>query len=96
MHIDISRPYSSILYGNTYFIIFIDDYSRYVYVFMIKEKSIVLHKFKIFKTKSKKQTKKVIKIMRFDRGREYYDRFNDLRRHMGHFSKYLHDCEIVP
>ena len=38
VHTDISGPYSSTLCGNKYFITFIDDFSRYGYVFFIKEK----------------------------------------------------------
>ena len=36
VHTDISGPYSSTLCGNKYFITFIDDFSRYGYVFFIK------------------------------------------------------------
>ena len=47
-----------------YFITFIDDFSRYGHIFLIKEKSKTLDKFKIFKTEVEKQLGKVIKIVR--------------------------------
>jgi hypothetical protein len=37
------------LNGHKSFITFIDDYSRYAYVYLISEKSNALDKFKIFK-----------------------------------------------
>ena len=49
VHTDISGPYSSTLCGNKYFITFIDDFSRYGYVFFIKEKSDALEMFKVFR-----------------------------------------------
>ena len=49
IHTDVSGPYSPTIYGNKYFLTFIDDFSRYGYVFLIKEKSEVLEKFKNFK-----------------------------------------------
>ena len=52
MHTKISRPYSSTFCGNKYFLTFINDFSRYGYVYLIKEKSDVLEKFKIFKTEA--------------------------------------------
>ena len=51
IHTDISGPYSSTLCGNKYFITFIDDFSRYGYVFFIKEKLDALEMFKVFRTK---------------------------------------------
>ena len=68
VHTDISGPYFFILCGNKYFITFIDDFSRYGYVFFIKEKSDALEMFKVFRTEVEKQLGKVIKIVRSDRG----------------------------
>ena len=50
IHTDISGPYTETLCRNFYFITFIDDYSRYGYLYLIKEKSESLDKFKIFRT----------------------------------------------
>lgn len=68
IHTNISWPYSSILCSDKYFIIFVDDYSRYEYVFFIKEKFSVLEKFKIFKKESEKQTGKIIRVVRSYQG----------------------------
>ena len=46
---------------------FIDDFSRYGYVYLISHKSEALERFKIFKTEVEKQLGKVIKIVRSDR-----------------------------
>ena len=66
VHTDISGPYSTTLCDNKYFITFIDDFSRYGYVYLIKEKTDALEMFKVFQTEVEKQLGKVIKIVRFD------------------------------
>ena len=53
IHTDISGPYTTTLCRNFYFITFIDDYSRYGYLYLIKEKTESLDKFKIFRTEVK-------------------------------------------
>ena len=60
--------------GYDSFITFTDDYSRYGYIYPIKEKSEALDKFKIFKAEVENQHDKRIKIVRSDRGGEYYGR----------------------
>ena len=54
-----------------YFITFIDDYSRYGYVYLLKHKSEGFDAFKIFKTEVENQLNKTIKVLRTDRGGEY-------------------------
>jgi hypothetical protein len=54
--------------GYDSFIIFTDDYSRYEYIYPIKERSEDLDKFKIFKTEVENQHDIKIKIVRSDRG----------------------------
>jgi hypothetical protein len=49
-------------------ITFIDNYSRYGYIYTIKERSEALDKFKIFKTEVENQHNLKIKIVRFNRG----------------------------
>ena len=56
--------------GYEYFITFIDDYSRYGYVYLMKKKYEALDKFKEFKAESEKQLKRHIKSLRSDRGGE--------------------------
>ena len=63
---------------------------------MIKEKYEYLDKFKIFKIEVEKQLGKVVKIVRFDSGGEYYCRHDANGQCMGPFAKYLQTCRIVP
>ena len=58
--------------GNRYFATFIDDYSRYTYVYLMKHKDEVFDKFKVYKSIVKNQKEKKIKILRSDRGGEYF------------------------
>jgi len=58
--------------GQQYFISFIDDCSRYAYLFLIHEKSQSLDVFKSFKVEVENQLNKRIKSVRFDCGGEYY------------------------
>ena len=64
--------------GYEYFINFIDDYSRYGYIYLMHHKSEALEKFKEFKTEVENQLGKTIKTLRSDRGGEYMDlKFQD-------------------
>ncbi|KAL2252641.1 UNVERIFIED_CONTAM: Retrovirus-related Pol polyprotein from transposon TNT 1-94 [Sesamum indicum] len=61
-----------------YFITFIDDCSRYCYVFLMKNKDEALDKFILFKNEAETQTGKKLKRLRSDRGREYESsKFNE-------------------
>ena len=57
--------------GYDYFITFIDDYSRFGYVYLMKYKSEAFEKFKEFRNEVEKQLGKSIKTLRSDRGGEY-------------------------
>jgi hypothetical protein len=54
------------------FITFTDDFSCYGYIYPIKERSEALEKFKIFKAEVENQHDRKIKVVRSDRGGEYY------------------------
>ena len=56
-----------------YFITFIDDASRFCYVYLLHTKDEALDKFKIYKTEVEVQQNVLIKTLRTDRGGEYYD-----------------------
>ena len=49
IHTDISGPYEMCLNGQKYFITFINDYSRYMYLFLLYDKNEALDAFKIYK-----------------------------------------------
>lgn len=54
------------------FITFINYYSHFDFVYLTKEKSEASNAFKIFKAEVEKQSNKRIKVVRSDRGDEYY------------------------
>ena len=56
---------------------FINDYSRYGYLYLIHEKSQALDMFKSFKAKVELELGKKIKVIKSDRGGEYYGRHDD-------------------
>ena len=58
--------------GYDSFITFTDYYSRFGYIYPIKEISEVLDKFKIFKAEVENQHNLKIKVVRSDHGGEYY------------------------
>ena len=57
--------------GKNYYITFIDDSSRYCYVYLIHSKDESLSMFKTYKAEVENQLDKKIKILRSDRGGEY-------------------------
>jgi len=59
--------------GARYFVSFIDDYSRRLWVYPIKKKSDVFSVFKVFKAQIELETGKKIKCLRTDNGGEYVD-----------------------
>ena len=61
--------------GQQYLITFIDDYSRYGYLYLIHEKYQSLYAFKTFKVKVEFQLGKKINIVKSNCGNEYYDRY---------------------
>ena len=81
--------------GYDSFITFTDDYSRYGYIYPIKERSEALDKFKIFKDEVENQLDKRIKIVRSDRGGEYYGRHTPYGQVPGPFARFLQENGIV-
>ena len=82
-------------YGQNYFISFIDDYSRYMYLYLLNNTSKVLYAFKVFKSEVEKQCGKQIKIVRTDRCEEYYGRHTENVQALGPFTKFLQQHRIV-
>lgn len=72
VHTDLCGPMRiSSLGGSKYIMTIIDDYSRYMTVYFLKNKSEALEKFKEFKMEAEKQTGQKVKSMRSDNGKEY-------------------------
>jgi len=96
IHTDICGPFPvTTVDGYDSFIIFTDDYSRYGYIYPIKERSEVLDKFKIFKAEVENQHDLKIKIVRSDRGGEYYGRHTPYGQVSGPFARFLQENGIV-
>lgn len=58
-------------YGNKYFMIFTDDFSKFMWVTFLREKSEAFSKFKEFKALIEKEIGKSLKCLRFDQGGEF-------------------------
>ena len=78
-----------------YFITFIDDYSRYMYLYLLHSKDEALDAFKVFKAEVENQCGKHIKIVRSDRGGEYYGKYTKNEQDPGAFAKFLQENGIV-
>ncbi|KAF5788317.1 putative RNA-directed DNA polymerase [Helianthus annuus] len=95
IHTDICGPFPPGITGHTSFITFIDDYSRYMYLYLIKEKSESLEMFKTFKAEVENQLSRKIKVVRSDRGGEYYGRHTDIGQAPGPFFNFCKEHGIV-
>ena len=68
-HTDLCGPMQTpYLTGNVYFMIFIDDYSKKTWVYLLKQKSQAFDVFKIFKAMAKKESNIFIKVFGSDGG----------------------------
>jgi transposase InsO family protein len=81
--------------GLNSFITFTDDYSGYGYIHPIQERSEALKKFKVFKAEVGNQYDAKIKVVRFDRGGEYYGRHTPYGQVPSPFVKFLQENGIV-
>jgi hypothetical protein len=68
---------------------------RYDYIYPIKERSEALDKFKVFKAEVENQHNIKIKIVRSDRGGEYYGRHTSYGQVPGPFARFLQENDIV-
>ena len=51
---------------------FIDEFSRYCWVYFLKHKSEVFRLFKVFKALVENQSRRKLKVLRYDNGGEYF------------------------
>ena len=87
IHTNVCGPMQTKSLGGTrYFLIFVDDKSRFTWVYFIRKKRDVFEYFKEFKTMVEKQTRKCIKILRPNQGGEYTS---------GYFDSYCKNNGIV-
>jgi len=72
VHLDICGPINTTsLGGSKYFATFIDDYTRYTEVVMLKNRSEVLSAFKKYMLRARRESGHNIKILRTDNAKEY-------------------------
>jgi transposase InsO family protein len=96
IHMDICDPFPvKSVDGFHSFITFTDDFSRYGYIYPIKERSEALDKFKVFKAEVENQHNIKIKIIRSDRGGEYYGHHTPYGQVPGLFARFLQENGIV-
>ncbi|KAL0307710.1 UNVERIFIED_CONTAM: Retrovirus-related Pol polyprotein from transposon TNT 1-94, partial [Sesamum angustifolium] len=95
IHTDICGPFPPCFNGQRYFVSFIDDYSRYMYLYLIFDKSEAFDAFKAYKVEVEKQLEKSIKIVRSDRGGEYYGRYTEKGQNPGPFAAFLKEEGII-
>ena len=88
IHSDICCPDMDIP-GPKYFISFIDDNSRYMHLYLLHNKYEALNAFKVFKAEVEKQCEKQIKIVRTDRGGEYYGRYTEMDKPWVHLRSFF-------
>ena len=61
--------------GNKYFITFVDDSTKYCYVYLLKNKDGAIEKCVLYKNEVENQLNKKIKVLRSDQGDEYESPF---------------------
>lgn len=89
VHSDICGPMEEAsLAGSRYYLTFIDDKSRRIFIYFLKTKSAeeVLSKFEMFVNEAERQSDRRLKILRSDNGSEYTNRL---------FQNYLRQKGIV-
>ena len=72
IHSDVFGPVIVPSLGNSvYYVSFIDDFSRKIWIYFLRKKSEVFDKFKEFKALAENQTEKKIKVLRTYNGGEF-------------------------
>ncbi|XP_074313540.1 uncharacterized protein LOC141648719 [Silene latifolia] len=90
IHFDICGPFDTPSWsGEKYFITFIDDFSRYGFTYLLHEKAHSMDVLEIFINEVERQLEKKVKIVRSDRGGEFYGRFTENGQCPGPFAKLL-------
>lgn len=80
---DICKMLVRSLGGAKYFVIFIDDFFRKVWAFVLRTKDQVLDVFKQFQASVERETEKKIKCIRTDNGGEYIGSFDAYCKQQG-------------
>jgi len=90
IHTDICGPFDIPSWsGEKYFITFIDDFSRYCYLYLLHEKSQSVDILKVFIDEVERQLDRKVKVVRSDRGGEFYGKSTESGQCPGPFAKFL-------
>ena len=65
-----------------------NDFSR-GYVYLLKEKSQAINALEVFVNEVERQLNRKVKIVRFDRGVEYYGKYDESGQNPSPFAKFL-------
>ena len=78
IYTDLCGPFDIASFSKEFFFTtFIDDFSRYEYVYLLHEKSQAINALEVFITEVENQLDRKVKIIRSDRGGEYYGRYDE-------------------
>ena len=95
IHTDICGPFDVNSFNKEmYFITFINDFSRYGYVYLLHEKSQAVNALEVYINEVERRLDKKVKIVKLDKGDEYYGKYDERGQYPGPFSKFLEKCGI--
>ncbi|GKV52757.1 hypothetical protein SLEP1_g59325 [Rubroshorea leprosula] len=83
VHTDVCFMKDKSLGGATYFVTFVDDFSRKLWAYPLFSKDQVLEKFKEFQAMTERETGRKLKCIRSDNGGEYSGQFERYCREQG-------------
>jgi hypothetical protein len=85
IHSDVSGSMSvASVQGSSYYVTFIDDFSRKPWIFFMKTKDEVFSRFQKFRAQGDNQIGKKVKVLRLENGREYISNdFKDFYKEAG-------------
>jgi len=90
IHTDICGPFDVNSFNKEkYFITFIDRFSCYGHVYLLHEKYQLVNVLEVYINEVERQLDIKGKIVRSDRGGEYYGRYDESGQHPGPFAKFL-------
>ena len=75
--------------GERFFITFIDDYSRYCYLYLLHERTQSVDVLETFISEVERQLNRNVKVIRSDRGGEYYGKTSEVGQIPCPFKKLL-------
>jgi len=78
IYTDICGPFDIPSFSKeSYFITFIDDFSRYGYIYLLRDKSQSVNALEVYIKKVKRQLDRNVKILRLDKCGEYYGKYDE-------------------